>query len=629
LEHRELVEKILVTAASIFITLALCIIALTSPAVGYEISIYDTYPAYFWFFLIATITCAVIILLRQAFAEKKSKKWVITGLMIVICTNTIILLLPMLRGYLLYGRGDTLTYLGLIRDILETGHVGRSNFYPIIHILGASLIHVTGLSIENIVSLFYILFSGIYIVNMYLLARSTSNHYGQVPLIVAFSSPLIYSFFHVGIYPNVSSLFMIPCLLYFYQKREQLPYSQRQNTTLLLLLAFFITFFHPVTTLFVIIIFLTFGFSHAVYSRFLRHETSETDQYRNVGKNFLRVSLIMFIAFFSWYFSYSSIERSFKRAYDWLVYQIGTPLVQEMLDPLAEAGLTPLQAFEAFMNRYGAIFILLLVSGMACISVVSKSLSRKRNVEPMKFTYATLFLTAVFIGAGMLFGYFDEYDPVRVARFFILMGTILSGLVVYDLINWERAHSKKNATEKSVSVQRLGFMIALGAVIMCMVILSIRSMYGSPYTGAINGQVTRMEIAGTEWFEGSKNPDIAVVTDVPTRIRRFEDYKFGVDSCSIIRAKVDSERLPSHFGYDKYDQIAEALDFQDRYLIMLKLDKIAPWARCAFFTKNGSYGPRVHEYTEDDFVKLNSDPKVFKLYCNGEFEVWSIYGEGK
>jgi len=526
-----------------------------------------------------------------------------SGLTIIIFTNSIFLLLPKFRGYALYGRGDTLTHLGYIKDILRTGHVGGSNFYPVLHIMGSSLIKIAGLPLESVPNLFFVLFSTIYIINVYLLAKAISNQRGQILLITTFASPLIYSFFHVNIHPSILSLFMVPSLVYFYQKREKLPYGQRNNTVLLFLLAFFITFFHPVTTLFVIVVFLIFGLVHTLYSRFL-------SQYESMGRNFgLGVSLIMFITFFAWYFSYASIQRSFKVVYDWLVYQIGTPLIEAILKPLAEAELTPLQILELFINRDGAIFLSLLISGVACVSVLIKSLSRKHNVEPMKFAYAIQFLIALLIGVTMLFGYFVEYesDPVRLFRLPLLMGTILSGLVVYDFIN-----------KRKTSVQRSWFVIVIAMAIMVMVGLSLGSVYGSPRVCGINFQVTQMEIAGTKWFGRLKDANIAVASNTPQQILRFEDYNFGVDSSSITRAKL-AERLPSHFGYDKYNRIAEALGFQDRYLVIFKLDLVAPM----LYPEN--VRSKVHQYTEDDFAKLSSDPMAAKLYCNGEFEVWRIY----
>jgi len=602
--------KIISIICFAFILIALFVIAKSPPASGYEISIYDAYPWYFWFFLVASIAGGIGILVHQAFAKEKSNCWV-AGLSIIIIANTIFLLLPEFRGYAFYGRGDTPTHLGHIRDILNTGHVGESNFYPIEHLLGASLVRVAGVSLENITSLFFVLFSGIYIANMYLLAKSAGKHSGQALLTIAFASPLIYSFFHVNIHPNILSLFMVPCLLYFYHKRELHSSNRLENTIVLLLLAFLITFFHPVTTLFVIIIFFTFGLAYVLYSRFLSHGSSEHGQYGIIGKNFFGVSLIMFITFFIWYFSYVSICQSFKRVADWLLYQIGKPLVMAQLEPLAEAELTPFQTFELFVNRYGAVFLLLFVSSISLIYVLKRILSKNRDLEPVTFTYSVQFLMALFIGTIMLFGYFVEYNLIRVARLPLLMGTILSGLVIYDFI----ASYVKNNPKKLI------FTAVTGIVIIAMAALSLGSVYNSPRTCKLNSQVTWMDVVGTKWFERSKSLDIPVIVNSAQSLHRFEDYNFGIDSSPITRARIDRKRLPSHFGYAGNNTIAEALDFRDRYMVLFKLDKVAP----LFFPEN--VRPKVYQWTTEDFKRLRIDSYTAQIYDNGGFEVWRVYGK--
>ena len=608
--------KIIAIIAFIFVIFALTIIAKTPPASGYEISIYDAYPWYFWVFIIAAIACGICILLHQAFAEKRSNWWLI-GLFAIIFVNTIILLLPEFRGYVFYGRGDTCSHLGYIRDILNTGHVGERNFYPVEHILGASLIQVGGVSLDNIPSLFFVLFSWIYIANMYLLAKSMGKHSGQVLVIIALASVLIYSFFHVNIHSNIFSLFMVPCLLYLYHKRELFSSNRMGNTILLLLMALCIVFFHPVTTLLVIIIFFTFGLAYVLYSHFISPVTSELGQHSTVGKNFLGISIIMLIFFFLWYLSYASICKSFKRVADWLLYQLGDPLIEAQLEPLKKAMLTPFQIFELFLNMYGAIFLMLLISSIAFIYVLRKSLSRKHNMQPMMFTYAIQFMIAFFIGATMLLGFFIEYNPVRVARLLLLMGTILSGLVVYEFIE---GCAKSNPDSRNKSLRRLIYIIVIIIVIIAMAALSLGSVYNSQRTCKPNAQVTQMELVGTEWFERSKSFDIPVVVNT-AGIRRFRDYIFGTTTSSITRARIDSERLPSHFGYDVNNTVAEALAFQDRYIVTVELDKVAP----LFFPEN--VRAKCHQFTEEDFAKLKTDPTVGQIYNNGEFEVWRVYGQ--
>mgnify|MGYP006910657449 CR=1 FL=1 len=611
--------KIVSTIAFIFIAISLDIIAKTSPTVGYEVSIYNAYPSYFWFLVIASIACGIGILLYQAFAQEKSRWWVL-GLVIIILVNTIFLLMPEFRGYSFYARGeDTLTHAGYIRDILNTGHVGESNYYPIEHILGTNLIQVSGISLEDVSALFFVLFSGMYIITIYPLAKSTSKHSGQVLLIVAFASPLIYSFFHVNISPNIFSLFMLPCLLYFYHKRELIPSNRMENTIAVLILAFCIVFFHAVTTLFTIIVFFVFGLAYALYSNFIVRRLSEHRQYGIVGKNFLRITFILFIAFFMWYFSYSSICNSFRRVADWLIYQIGTPLFDAQLETLRETGPTWSQTFELFVNRYGAIFLLLLLSSICCIYVIRKSLSKAHNIGPMMFTYAIQFTIALFISVIMLFGYFFEYNPVRVFRLPLLMGTILSGLVVYDFVS---GYTRKKSNKRNKLRQRL-FIIVIWMTIMVMVTLSFGSVYNSPRVYLPNSQTTSMDLVGTEWLDKSKSPDIRIIVSrwSAHSLHRFEDYNFGIDSSPTVKVGIIHEYLPSHFGYGGNSSVVESLGFRDMYVVIFQVDKVITM----FVPEN--VGSNIDQWTEEDFAKLKVDPTAVHVYANGEFDVWGVYGE--
>jgi hypothetical protein len=230
-------------------------------------------------------------------------------------------------------------------------------------------------------------------------------------------------------------------------------------------------------------------------------------------------------------------------------------------------------------------------------------------MEYVKFAYVAQFLIAFSVSITMLFGYFVEYErnPVRIFRFPILMGTMMSGLVLYELID---ASSRK---------RRLGFTVLVGSLIIAMVVLSLGSVYGSPMVSINSQQVTNMEIAGTKWFGDSKSPDLGVIENSPGQMGRFEDYVFGVDSSQITR-KDAGERIPSHFGYDTHDRIAQTLNFTNSYLVIFELDKFG----ALLFPEN--VRPKVHQFTEEDFAKLDSDVNVAELYCNGEFEVYGIYG---
>jgi len=221
----------------------------------------------------------------------------------------------------------------------------------------------------------------------------------------------------------------------------------------------------------------------------------------------------------------------------------------------------------------------------------------------------------------MLLGYFVEYNPVRVFRFALTTGTIISGLGACDFIN---RHSANHSSLKS-SNKRVQSTIIIGGAIMMMAVLSLASVYYSPMTYTWNLQVTRREIAGMKWFIKFKNPSI-IVADTYTStgdgwIPPFENYICGTDQNSSRRSII--EHVPSHFGYDQNNTcISQVFNFEDRYLIIFEVDKLS-YMR---FPEN--VRSKVPQYTDHDFAVLNSDPIVIFIYSNDEFEIRRVYGKG-
>ena len=607
------IDKLLATTGFIFITAALYIIAATPPATGYELSIYDAYPPYFWFFIVASVSCGITILVHQAFTTEEKSNWWLAGLCIVVFANAIFLGLPFFRGYAFYSEGDVFTHLGLMKDIMATGHIGSGNFYPVVHLLGVSLLDITGLKEGLIANLLFVSWSTIYLLNIYLLATVVSSHRRQALLITAFASPLIYGNHHTVLHPSVLSLFMVPLLLYFYHRRQNLQSGRVGSSIALILLVFAITFIHPVTALFVIAILLTFNLSAFLYRQIAGRKQPDLASSMTIAGNY-NIALIMFIVFFMWYFSYSAIQGSIKIVYDWLVYETTASLFRYQTETLAAARLTPFQMIELFIYRYGPIVLYLFVSAAAVAVVLKESLSKKARLEPMNFTYAVLFIIGLAASAFSLWGFTGEFNPVRISRFFLAMAPIVSGLVIYKLVDY-----RTSGNLRRVRLWREPLIGLVAFLLVAAGILSIFNVYGSPRTTRVNWQVTRMEIAGTEWLLKHRDNKIAVAS-LSIVVHRFEDLIYGTESVPA-RAKRDPAPMPSHFGYDKNSSAAQTYDFTARYLLTCEADRLYPM----IYPQN--VRARAHQYLDDDFASLSADPTVSHLYTNGDLDVWRVYGE--
>ncbi len=603
--------KVLAIIAFIFIGLALYTIAITPPATGYELDIYQAYPTYFWAFLIVSIACGICILVRQAFFDEKSNWWLV-GLLVIISSNLIILFLPVFRGYVIFGRADAMSHLGYMKDILITGHIGE-NFYPMLHILGASILDITGLSNGVVGVLIYALFSIIYIIGVYLLASVISRNRGQALLITAFAAPFMYSDYHAYLFPAFSSLFMLPLLLYLYHRLGKSSSNKVQWTILVLILALHIVFHHPVTALFVIAVFLSFGLSSILYRLVAKYKKSDLMRTTWLGKNYGWLSLILIAASFIWIFSSVTLRYTFLKAWRSVFYQIGYSTYQELTESLPSITAPVSEITSYLFNNYGAIIIYFLISLVALIFILRWSLSKRIKVDAAIFTYGILTVGA---GLSMLFFWFGWYvslNVVRAARFLILMSTILNGLVVYEL-----------ASEKSFFRFGKGKFLPVGKIIIAFTALliisatffSVFNIYRSPRIDRWNMQVTRYEIEGVNWLL-EYNDGQTPIQSFLVKIYRFKDLELGGTQPS--NAMINREYIPPHFGYDINDSAAETFDFQDNYLVTAEIDRQYPMV----FPEHRRY----YQYTEDDFLRMNSDATVTKIYANGELEIWRVYGE--
>lgn len=638
-DHNTRIYKLLSIVSFVLITSALIVIATTPVATEYELSIYNAYPLGFWVLIATAFACGIGILIHQAFAEEKSNWW-IAGLCIVIFSNALFLGLPFFHAYAFYPTGDALTHLGYMKDIIVTGHLGQANYYPIVHILGVDILSITGLPRGAATNLLFVFFSVLYLLNMYLLATTLASRRGQILLITAFACPLIFSFFHGCIHPSMFSIFILPLLLYFYHRAVSSPANKAQNIALLFLVALLMTLFHPITALFAIAVLLVFALASYLHRK-LAPAANPGSQLRT-SKNSTKVALItgvvMIVFFSSWYLSFPNIRRSFSTVYSWLGYEITGPaiepsptepspiqppvkqsLFQKLIQTLSKAAITLTQTLALFIARYGAVFIYLLMALILSIVVLRKSLVKKfkrKGGQQLDFIYSIQFLVALLISAYMLFGYAVEYNEIRIARFPLLMATILGGLVIYEFIHTD--------STQRVNLDRFrpggkAFVGIITVLILAAGVLSIFNVYGSPMTVRPNSQVSLMEIAGTVWFSSHQDRD-SVVVESNLYLKRFEDFNFGLESRSFKRAKVDPEPIPSHFGYDENGSIGQTFNSEEGYLLTCEFNRI----NVMIFPEN--VRDEVRQYSEEDFAKLRADPVVAQIYANSGFEVWRVYG---
>jgi len=584
----------------------LCIIAITPPVSGFELTIYNAYPLYFWYLFIVTLTCGIGILIHGALSIHKSKWW-IAGLAIVILSNSIILALPYFRGYGFFPQGDAMTHAGMIKDIIVTGHIGPNNFYPVVHIIGVNLLYITGLSITTVINIIIVISYFLYITGVYILAKIISNNHGQALMITAFACPLAFSIAHTLIHPAIVSIFMVPFLIYF---NERMNNNDRrlECTISLIILSFLITFMHPVTCIFVIILLLFASFPRFLYRKFKNRDKDISDDKLPTYGSYLNVPLIMACVFVLWFFSYAQIHSSIHSVWEFLIGNSGESSYNIQINVLSTASITLFQSVKLFIARYGAISIYLIIAGISTV-IVLKDLFKKRKMGQSSVTFSILFLVGLGASIFSFLGFTGENEPWRIDRFALILVPFISGLIIYELVS--KRHFK-------VKIFRSDIVFGLSIITILVVAggLSIFNIYGSPGTVMINLEVSQMDIQGTKWFSDNQVKDI-IVAEGNVVLIRFEDYNYGIVTSTNQRATIDKQAIPTHFGYDLNNSIADTYNDESRYLLLCQADKV----NILLLPEN--VRAKAHDYSENqDYLKLMSDPTVEQVYVNGEFEVW-------
>lgn len=572
---------------------------------GFEISVYSSYSNYFWYSFIASYVCGVLIIILSIYDNKKYNRW-LYGLLLLIINNSFFLILPYLKGYFLYGRDDTLSHLGYVKDILDTGHFGASNFYPILHIIFSFIILITDIPRATSLYLMLIIFNLLYIFSIYILSYEFSDKLSDRLIFLLFSIPLIFNFFHATIHPSIISTYMIPLILKFYHIRKNKIYNFNYNVVFIFLTSM-IAFLHPITTYFLIIIFIVFSILDKYNFRFLSPPFYKVKNKLNI--KMVEIILIMSIITTTWYFSFFTIQNMFRGIIEFILYQSGSSVLSMTLTPLTRANLTYSQIMNLFINRYGSTFLILFISFIMSILVFINFKIKKKNIDSKLIYYFYAYVGTVMMSVIMMLGYYVEFNPIRIFRTPIILSVIFIGLFFI------------NSFDDRIKFYSLAL---FSSITIILIILSLGNVYASPRTSVVNRQVTRMEIIGSQWFELYKNPDIPLVINNPSGfglgpnsiIRRYEDFIFGVDSFDIERTNVSMIRLPSHFGYNEINYFGNLFNGSQRYIITLKYDRMA----VLFFPEN--VRPLVYQFTDDDFLKLSNDPTINKIYSNDEFEIW-------
>ncbi|MBN2186930.1 MAG: hypothetical protein JW732_05710 [Dehalococcoidia bacterium] len=588
-----------IVAIVCFMLLAIALlIAHASPATGYELDIYNATPLSVWLCLSISFVGGIIILVHQIATKgyRDSRFWLI-GLLVIILARITLLYLPFTRSYVTWG-GDHISHIGYLKDIVLSGHFPSTNYYPVTHILLSQTVLVTGVSEITVANLSTAFLSIMFVLSTYLLATAVFPHRGQQLLATLLAGGVMLGGAGCNVFsnPNGWSILLFPLLFYCHFNRAVAPYR-----ILLIILLVLYPFFHPLSALMVIVALIVIELSKPAFSFIARNR--KTLGLIPISRFTLSVILLEAAILLPWVLTSPRFSYNLRLLLSQITTGKAPSVVGAMQATLGKIDMHGLDLVTLFFKLYGVTAILLILSVIGIYYLVRR-IRAGDSGEKMPQLFA---LNAAFFSFGFLYFLYllgaPGLQPIagqRILSYAVILTPIPAVFALYGL-------------SRGASLKYLA-----SAGILCVVVLtsflSIRGLYQSPYVIQPNAQVTRMEMTGMTWSLKEKDRTVNSVY-IMSAPDRFADGILGTIEA---RKRVDTRyALPfsDHFAYAAHDSLGEQY-IEDRYAAITEKDRI-------IYT---TVWHEVGRFNDSDFMELEQDSTVDRLYSNYELDVYLIHG---
>jgi hypothetical protein len=313
--------------------------------------------------------------------------------------------------------------------------------------------------------------------------------------------------------------------------------------------------------------------------------------------------LIILVIFLPWLLSFPCFHLNIRSLYAAMTTGHSPDVIAQMGSRLDKIGLHGFEFVKLVIKMMGDDIIFLALSFIAAI-ILLKSYKNHTMIKSNENLVILLGITFV-IGityVAYLFNIIPGLGNIgsqRLLAYLVLFTPIFVGFSFQYFLS-----KRRNYITASLCI----------VIIMTASIISILSIYPSPYIIRPNPEVTQMDMHGFEWFVDYKSRNIGC-TCIMSPPYRFADAILGnteEDKRSDIGHRAPA--IPDHFNYTCYETLGESYK-KDRYAAITKMDKVI----------YDTVWEVVGRFHKEDFEKLENDKSVDKLYSNGECDVWYIY----
>lgn len=587
--HDDRLSKQLALVGFLVVLLLALILLVTPSADGYEPSIYAGYPLIFWILVIFAMLVGQLILLRGGLRDDPDASNWRYGFLLTTLVTALLFFMPHIRGYPLYGRGDTLSHIGFIQSIQATGGAPFQNNYQNIHQLVLALSYATGLepmqiivAVAGIISLFSIGASFV------LLARVFDRRR------VMFALPFVVMFVGgrgLNPAPYPQSVLLLPFVLYLFVRTQQTESVRFRFVLAVTVIAVII--YHPLTALFLI---LAFSLHYVIVFTLGRTESTVPRQISPLSsKSITQLSIVVFVG---WYYHFTGIILRFES------------VIRRLFG--SESGQSPLDTYGGVLQEhspelvdvarlatlwYGRRAILLGLGGLFVI-VTLVSIHRGGRVStPYLLTFSLGF--TFFSGFAVVFLIVDLIGgfgrPLGFAVFFAVLTIGPLVATAYDAVDTP-----------------VVLTATVSAILLMLVTVSVFGLYPSPMAGESNQQVTAQDLDGAEWYLD------AGLQDVSLQERGINMFRFGhaLDGFQNSTVQRKGTTPPPRLNYTTYPRLGDSYSTMQVFVLTESAREFYP-------TVYPDYEDSW-QYRPGDYDRLGRDPTVSQVYDNGEIDIYLV-----
>ncbi|SDD40196.1 hypothetical protein [Natrinema hispanicum] len=563
----------------------------STPATGYELSLYTNTPLAFWILS----GCALFVSLLVSFGA--TTDWYRQlGLGLGGGSLVAFVGLPILRGYRFYGAGDALTHLGWIRGIQSGSFSPIELEYPAFHtvttilsvIFEIDLAHAALFVIVTLSSLFFLFVT---------LSVSVGLESPYSTVIGAFSAFLFLPITNLSTYlvPHAMSQAILFFSVTLYLLLKYVGGGAVHPLLSAIGVLFAITsitlvFYHPQLVAHLLVVFLGICVLQYLYRRY-RTDHPIVDHRPIYGQ-----TIVLLAAFLAWTtqhdFLLGSVEYAVSGA---LAYFIGGGSASDSIGSqstsLAELGAS---ATELFLKLFSPSLVFIGLTGLLMLWTIWENdgtMMRKTNGFVPYFIISLAGLTGVF-ALYFLGSYGNMY--FRVLGLMLVLITITGSIaIVYGLTTFAREHLP--AGVHGIVIVGLGFLL----------LISLVAVFPSPYIYSASPHVTDMSMSGHQTAFDNRDENVTFV-GIRAGPNRYADA---------IRGELTRNQQYDGITSEEIDNGLSRQYIDDRYLIVTQADK----------------GRELRAYQELRYSRrqLNSvggQYGVNRVESNGEFELYYIYG---